>query len=191
MTMEPFGAAWPTLGNKAIAEAIQKNIDVVGMPQWTDDEMKFAKELQKSLGRKEEGLSSKVTPLAPGRQNSSSNDIGDITWNVPTGTIRFPSAVPGVQAHHWTAGIAPTMSIAHKGAVVGAKVLAASALDLLTSAELRSAAKQQFEQDTKEIKYFSLLPPGAKPPLDLNKEMMEKFRPAMRKYYLNRRAQFN
>jgi aminobenzoyl-glutamate utilization protein B len=191
MTMEPFGAAWPTLGNKAIAEAIQKNIDVVGMPKWTDDEMKFAKELQKSLGRKEEGLSSKVTPLAPGRQNSSSNDIGDITWNVPTGTVRFPSAVPGVQAHHWTAGIAPTMSIAHKGAVVGAKVLAASALDLLMSAELRNAAKQQFEQDTKEIKYFSLLPPGAKPPLDLNKEIMEKYRPAMRKHYLNRRAQFN
>jgi aminobenzoyl-glutamate utilization protein B len=56
--------------------------------------------------------------------------------------------------------------------------------------ELRDAAKRQFEQDTKEIKYFSLLPPGAKPPLDLNKEIMEKYRPAMSKYYLNRRAQF-
>jgi aminobenzoyl-glutamate utilization protein B len=59
-----------------------------------------------------------------------------------------------VQAHHWTAGIAPTMSIAHKGAVVGAKVLAASALDLLTSADLRQAASQQFDQDTKDTKYF-------------------------------------
>lgn len=190
MEMEPFGAAWPTLGNKAIAEAIQKNIETVGMPKWTDDEIKFAKELQKSLGRKEEGLPAKVTPLQPGRQNSSSNDIGDITWNVPTGTVRFPSAVPGVQAHHWTAGIAPTMAIAHKGAVVGAKVLAASALDLLTSPELRAAAKAQFEQDTKETKYFSLLPPDAKPPLDLNKEMMDKYRPAMRKFYLNKKAQF-
>jgi aminobenzoyl-glutamate utilization protein B len=191
MEMEPFGAAWPTLGNKAIAEAIQKNIETVGMPKWSDDEVKFAKELQKSLGRKEEGLRAKVTPLAPGRQNSSSNDIGDITWNVPTGTVRFPSAVPGVQAHHWTAGIAPTMSIAHKGALVGAKVLAASALDLLTSAELRAAAKQQFEQDTKDTKYFSLLPAGAKPPVDLNKEIMEKYRPAMRKFYLSEKAQFN
>ena len=33
MEMEPFGAAWPSLGNKAIAEAIQKNIEIVGMPQ--------------------------------------------------------------------------------------------------------------------------------------------------------------
>ena len=52
------------------------------------------------------------------------------------------------------------MSIAHKGAVVGAKVMAASILDLLTSAELRAAAKKQFDEDTKDMKYFSLLPPA-------------------------------
>lgn len=190
MEMEPFGAAWPSLGNKAIAEAVQKNIDLVGMPNWTEEEQRFAKELQKSLGRKEEGLATKPLPLQPGRQNSSSNDIGDITWVVPTGTLRFPSAVPGVQAHHWSAGITPTLSIAHKGAVVGAKVMAASVLDLLTSPELVAAAKKQFAEDTKDTKYFSLLPPGAKPPVDLNKEMMEKYRPAMRKFYLSKKADF-
>jgi aminobenzoyl-glutamate utilization protein B len=109
---------------------------------------------------------------------------------VPTAPVRFPSAIPGVQAHHWTAGIAPTTSIAHKGAVIGAKVLAASVLDLLTSPELLAAAKQQFAEDTKEMKYFSLLPEGAKPPVDLNKEIMDKYRPAMRKFYLNKKAQF-
>jgi aminobenzoyl-glutamate utilization protein B len=98
--------------------------------------------------------------------------------------------VPGVQGHHWTAGITPTMSIAHKGAVVGAKVIAASVLDLLVFPELRAAARKQFEEDTKETKYFSLLPPGAKPPLDLNKEIMDKYRPAMKKFYLNKSVQF-
>ena len=82
------------------------------------------------------------------------------------------------------------MSIAHKGAVVGAKVMAASILDLLTSPELRAAAKNQFEEDTKDMKYFSLLPPDAKPPLDLNREMMEKYRPDMRKFYLSKKAEF-
>jgi aminobenzoyl-glutamate utilization protein B len=190
MEMEPFGAAWPSLGNKVIAEAIQKNIEMVGMPKWTEDENKFAKELQKSLGKKEEGLPTKVEPLRASRQNSSSNDIGDITWVVPTATVRFPVVVPGVQGHHWTAGITPTMSIAHKGAVVGAKVIAASVLDLLVFPELRAAARKQFEEDTKETKYFSLLPPGAKPPLDLNKEIMDKYRPAMKKFYLNKSVQF-
>jgi aminobenzoyl-glutamate utilization protein B len=82
------------------------------------------------------------------------------------------------------------MSIAHKGAVVGAKVMAASVVDLLTSPELLASAKKQFEQDTKETKYFSLLPEGAKPPVDLNKEIMDKYRPAMRKFYLDKKAQF-
>jgi aminobenzoyl-glutamate utilization protein B len=68
--------------------------------------------------------------------------------------------------------------------------MAASILDLLTSPELRAAAKKQFDEDTKDMKYFSLLPPGAKPPVDLNKEMMEKYRPAMRKFYLTKKAQF-
>ena len=190
MEMEPYGAAWPSLGNKVIAEAVQKNIDMVGVPKWSDDEVKFAKELQKSMGIKEQGLATQASPLRAGTQNTSSNDIGDITWVVPTGTVRFPSAVLGVQAHHWTAGITPTMSIAHKGAVSGAKVIAASVLDLMTSPELLASARKQFEEDTKETKYFSLLPPGAKPPLDLNREMMEKYRPAMRKYYLEKKAEF-
>jgi aminobenzoyl-glutamate utilization protein B len=190
MEMEPFGAAWPTLGNKAIAEAVQKNIEMVGMPKWTEEENRFARELQRSQNRKEVGLPTKVAPLAPGRQNSSSNDIGDITWVVPAGIVRFPSVVPGIQPHHWSAAITPTLSIGHKGAVAGAKVIAASVLDLLTSAELRAAAKKQFDEDTKDSKYFSLLPPGAKPPVDLNREMMDKYRPAMRKFYLNKRSEF-
>ena len=190
MEMEPFGAGWPSFGNKVLAEAIQKNIDVVGMPKWTEDENNFARELQKSMAQKEIGLPSKVLPLAPGRQNSSSNDIGDITWVVPSASVRFPSVVPGIQAHHWSAGITPTMSIGHKGAVVGAKAIAASVLDLVTSPELLAAAKKQFEEDTKGSKYFSLLPPGAKPPVDLNKEMMDKYRPAMRKFYLSKKAEF-
>ena len=190
MEMEPYGSAWPALGNKPIAEAVQRNIDTIGMPGWTEEEMRFARELQKSMGRKEVGLPGKPLPLAPGRQNASSNDIGDITWVVPTGTLRFPSVVPGIQPHHWSAGITPAMSIGHKGAVTGAKVLAASILDLLTSPELRAAAKKQFDEDTRDSGYFSMLPEGARPPLDLNKEMMEKYRPAMKKFYLNRKAVF-
>lgn len=79
------------------------------------------------------------------------------------------------------------MTIAHKGEVLGAKVIVASMLHLLTSPDLLTAAKMQFEQNTKDPKYFSLLPPGAKPPGDLNEEMMDKYHPAMRKF---KKAQF-
>jgi len=125
-----------------------------------------------------------------GRQNSSSNDIGDITWVVPSATVRFPSVVPGIQAHHWSAGVTPAMSIGHKDAVVGAKVIAASVLDLLTSSELLASAKKQFEQDTGDTKYFSLLPEDAKAPVNLYKDITDKYRAAMTKFYLNKQAVF-
>jgi aminobenzoyl-glutamate utilization protein B len=93
--MEPFGAAWPTLGNRAIAEAIQNNIELTGIPKWTEEEQNFVRGLQKALNKKEEGLPTKVAPLTASRQNSSSNDIGDVNWVVPSANVRFPSAIPG------------------------------------------------------------------------------------------------
>src|SRR5512135_2697912 len=46
--------------NKAAAELFQKNIELVGMPVWTDEEQAFARALQKELGAEEKGMPSKV-----------------------------------------------------------------------------------------------------------------------------------
>ena len=70
-------------------------------------------------------------------------------------------------------------------------MLAGSILDLLTTPELLERVKVQFREDTKGVEYFSLMPPEAKPPLDMNREMMERVRPEMRKQYLNKVPQFN
>src|ERR1700730_5922736 len=176
---EYVASAWPPLGNKVIAAAIQTNIEAVGLPQWTPEQVAFAKAFQRARQVKEVGLNTKPTPLGQRPQSTSSNDNGDVTWNVPTGLMTFPASVPGINYHHWAAAVTPTSTIAHKGMVVGAKVLAASVLDLMMSPDLPTKAQAQFEDDTKETKYFSLLPSDAKPPLDLNKAMMDKFRPAM------------
>lgn len=95
---------------------------------------------------------------------AASNDNGDVTWIVPTGALNFPSSVPGIQYHDWQAGVTPTTSIAHKGMVAGAKVMAASLIDLLTSPELRQKARAEFDKETTETKYFSFLPADATPP---------------------------
>jgi aminobenzoyl-glutamate utilization protein B len=188
--VEYVASAWPQLGNKVIAGAIQKNIDQIGLPQWTGEEVQFAKDFQHARGVKEVGLNTKPVPLGQRPQSSSSNDNGDVTWNVPTGLMTFPASVPGILYHHWAAAVTPTSSIAHKGMVVGAKVLAASVLDLMTSPELRADAKKQFDTDTQDTKYFTLLPPEAKPSPDLNRAMMEQFRSAMAKFYLNEHPKF-
>jgi aminobenzoyl-glutamate utilization protein B len=180
-----IAAAWPQLGMKSIAEVIQLNMEQVGVPQWSDDEQKFARDFQKSAGRAEVGLLTAVTPLGGRPQSYASNDSGDISWVVPAGLMSFPASVPGIQYHEWHAAITPTSTIAHKGMVAGAKVMAGTLLDLLTEPELLQKARAEFDATTKATPYFPVLPADAKPPLDLNKATMDLYRPQMRAFYLN------
>src|SRR5882762_6660776 len=184
-------SAWPQLVNKAIGEAIQQNIEMVGVPQWTEQEQQFARDFQKSAERPVVGL--RTTPEAFGerRQSTSSNDNGDVSWVVPAGLLNFPASVPGIEYHEWHAAITPVSSISHKGQVVGAKVLAASIIDLLTSPELLERARAEFLVESRKTPYFSLLPDETNPPLDLNRAEMEKYRPEMRKFYLDKTPRFN
>lgn len=46
--------------NKAAAELFQKNIELVGMPEWTEEEQAYAKALQKELSREERGMPTEV-----------------------------------------------------------------------------------------------------------------------------------
>jgi aminobenzoyl-glutamate utilization protein B len=184
-------SAWPQLVTKTIAEAIQRNIEMVGVPQWTDQEQQFARDFQKSAERPVVGLRTAPEAFGERRQSTSSNDNGDVSWVVPAGLLNFPASVPGIEYHEWHAAITPVSSISHKGQVVGAKVLAASIIDLLTSPELLEKARAEFLVESRKTPYFSLLPAEANPPLDLNRAEMEKYRPEMRKFYLDKAPRFN
>jgi aminobenzoyl-glutamate utilization protein B len=56
-----------------------------------------------------------------------------------------------------------------------------TALDLLTKPELLDAAKAYFAEQTKTIKWQSLIPPDSKPPITINHDKMSKFRPELEK----------
>ena len=105
--------------------------------------------------------------------------------------VNFPASVPGIGYHEWKAAVTPVSSISHKGQVTGAKVLAASIIDLMTTPELLQKARAEFEVESKKTPYFSLVPPDAKPDLELNRAEMEKYRAEMRKFYLDKTPRFN
>jgi aminobenzoyl-glutamate utilization protein B len=110
---------------------------------------------------------------------------------VPAGLLNFPASVPGIEYHEWHAAVTPVSSISHKGQVAGAKVLAASIIDLLTSPDLLAKAGAEFAVESKKTPYFSLLPADAKPDIDLNRTEMDKYRPAMRQFYLSKTPRFD
>ena len=90
-----------------------------------------------------------------------SDDIGDVSWNVPTVSLRYPSNIPGLPGHNWTDAIAMATPIAHKGVTAGAKVVAMTMIDLLTKPELVEQAWKYFrEVQTKDTKYQPLIGAG-------------------------------
>ncbi len=168
--------------NRGIAETIQRNMELVGLPEWNEDEQTFAKALQKELGEKETGYPTKIKPLVQPHETQvggGSSDVGEVTLVAPTATLRFPGGVPGEIGHHWSTVAAGYGSAAWKGLNVGARVMAATALDLMTKPELLEKIKTEFTTYSKDHPYKSFLPEGAEPPLDLNKDLMDKFRQAL------------
>jgi aminobenzoyl-glutamate utilization protein B len=168
--------------NKGLAETIQKNIELVGMPSWTEEENSFAKSLQKELGQEQTGYPLKVSELrepSDVQVGGGSSDVGEVTLIAPCATLNFPGGVPGMTGHHWSAVASYYGSAAWKGVNAGAKVIAGTALDLIVSPKLLEEIKKEFAEYSKKHPYKSFLPEGAKPPLDLNRELMAKFRGAM------------
>ncbi len=183
-----LGSAWPQHFNKIVAETTWANIQQVGMPSWSEADQTLAKALQKELGGREEGLSLSLAKELQGpvtdNRGGGSDDIGDVSWNVPTVTLRFPSNIPGLPGHNWANAIAMATPIAHKGATAGARVQAMTVIDLLTRPALIEEAWAYFRTvQTKEVKYEPLIRPQDKPAIDMNRSVMEKYRPEMRKYY--------
>src|SRR5438094_422610 len=190
-SMRVLGSAWPGHFNKTVAETMYANIEKVGLPQWSDADVALAKATQRDLKVPEIGLATKINPLR-GRESipdeekrgGGSDDIGDISWNVPTVTLNYPSNMQAGPGHNWANAISMATPIAHKGIQYGAKVMAMTVLDLVTRPEPVTQAWDYFKNvQTKDKKYIPLIRPEDKPAIWLNKERMEKYRPEMRKYY--------
>ena len=188
MTKRVLGSAWPRHFNKVIAETMYENIKEVGLPEWSEADQNLAKAVQEEVkSRKVEGLAIKLDTIgAPlGRfVSGGSDDIGDISWKLPTVTLRFPSNIPGLQGHHWSNAIAMATPIAHKGVIAGAKVEAMTILDFLMKPQLVEDAKQYFkEEQGMDMEYKPMITKEDKPAIYLNTEIMEEFRPKLEKYY--------
>ena len=136
MSYKILGTAWPRHFNKSIAEAMYQNIQAVGLHQWSAEDQALAKAVQSEVkAKKVEGLAMELEPMGiPVTQpvSGGSDDIGDVSWVVPTVTLRFPSNIPGLPGHHWSNAIAMATPIAHKGVSKGAEVEAITIIDLLT-----------------------------------------------------------
>lgn len=183
-----LGYAAPNYGNRALAEAAYRNIQAVGMPAWDNADRRFARQVQDANKREAIPLRDGVAPLSTPENRAGSiggsDDIGDVMWTVPTITIRYPSNIPGLVGHNKMAAAAMATPIAHKGALVGARAVALTVVDLLTQPRILADARDYFQNvQLKEQTYAPVLTDADKPPVHLNAKVMKEYRPDMEKYY--------
>ena len=159
---------WNTLPNDTLNRLLYKNLTRVGGYQMTPEETKFAEKIRGSLvatrgGAPELGSEARVLPFAETGVGVASTDVGDVSWQFPTGGFSTATFAPGVSAHTWQAAACAGMTIGQKGALVAAKTLALSAIDMVLDPKISAAAKVDFNRRLQGGKYASMIPEGQKP----------------------------
>jgi aminobenzoyl-glutamate utilization protein B len=157
MEITPYTAIHQVYRNEGVANVLVDNMNKVGYPQWTAKEQSMVKSIQKSIGAKEEGLydnsklPSKPSAPSPVFTGGGSSDVGEVSLVVPMATLNFPSSAPGMIGHHWSTTAVTGSTVAHKGTIAGAKVMAASAIELMNDKAKLDAIKAEFNAD--KVKY--------------------------------------
>lgn len=190
MSYRILGTAWPRHFNKVIAETMAAHIEAVGLPEWSEADQTLARAVQREVGNRETpGLATELAGLSgppEDPRSGGSDDIGDVSWVVPTVTLNFPSNIPGLPGHNWSSAIAMATPIAHKGATAGAKVMARTALEFFLNPALVEEAWAYFRDvQTKETKYVPFITADDPPATWLNARIMEEFAPKLKPYYFD------
>jgi aminobenzoyl-glutamate utilization protein B len=153
------------LKNKAVASVLHRNLQLVGPPVFSPEEQKFARELQRTLGKKEAGMSQAIEPFTEPSEyiGGGSTDAADVSWLVPTASLNvacWPLDTPG---HSWSVVSCSGSAVGFKGMVTAAKILAAAGIDFLSDPQLVRDAQAEFKEKTRDFVYKSAIPEGQPP----------------------------
>jgi aminobenzoyl-glutamate utilization protein B len=153
------------LVNRKGAEALQKNLEVLGPITYTAEEIAFAKKIQQAQGGAQSGLDGTIHPLKETKDDpqGGSTDVGDISWIVPEITLVATTAPANTAWHGWSVVACGGMSIGHKGMMLAAKSLAMTMVDLFENEQLRNDVRAEFEQRRGGHVYKPYIPDGPPP----------------------------
>jgi len=183
---ELIGGLYNIIPNRTICETIVSNMREIGTPKYSDEELRFAEEIAKSISpemkleqlRKSkrpgwEKLVDKLIddevpdPWGEGDVSHGSTDVADVSWQAPAVEFSTATWVLGTPGHSWQNVAQSGVGLGHKSLIFAAKVMAATAIDLLTDEDLLKRAKEEHKRRLSGKKYRCPIPPDAKPPLDI------------------------
>jgi aminobenzoyl-glutamate utilization protein B len=153
------------LVNRKGAEALQKNLEILGPITYTPEEIAFAKKIQEVQNGTQSGLDGGIHPLEETKENpeGGSTDVGDISWIVPEITLGATTAPANTAWHGWSVVACGGMSIGHKGMLLASKSLAMTMIDVFENEQLRKDVRAEFDQRKGGHVYKAYIPDGPPP----------------------------
>ncbi|WP_305080668.1 amidohydrolase [Microbulbifer sediminum] len=157
------------LPNQVLNRLLDASMRQFGGIEYSPAEQAFAEKLDGLADKpgRRLGDQERIQPYDPAEKTMpGSTDVGDVSWNVPTGGFGTATWVPGTSAHTWQAVAAGGTSIGHKGMLLAAETLTLAGIQLLREPELVTRATEEFEAKRgKDFEYAPLLG-DREPPLD-------------------------
>lgn len=163
---EIFFGAHDLLPNEPIARLLDGHIAATPL-EWTEDEISFAKACQKSADLPQAGMVSGPLPFVNELNAGASTDVGDVSYQVPTGVFAWPTFPLGFGLHTWAVTACAGTSIGDKASLNTARILAAAGFDLVTEPDLLRAAKEDHRQRRGDTPFVSAIPRSRTQPLAL------------------------
>lgn len=169
VTMQQIDGTSNTLSNTVMEKLIYQNLQAAPLPEYSKDETAYASALKATfsapqlpweglvfepaalaqLSQKTQGgtkpINDFVLPYYPNlTYNPGSTDVGDVSWLTPTAQFTAATWVSCSPGHSWQNVSIGKSSIAHKGMLYAAKVLAGTAADLMTQPDIRNEVRKEF-----------------------------------------------
>jgi aminobenzoyl-glutamate utilization protein B len=156
------------LPNRVISDLLHENLLSVPLPVYSKEEIQFSHALSATLSADQKkntllGLGLDVesaesllsSPIhagigywGKGWTIPASTDVGDVSHIAPTAQINTATYPMGIGSHTWQATSSSGSSVGMKGMLYAAKVLGASAFDLMTRSDVLAKAKEEFSDAT-------------------------------------------
>ena len=156
VTVESVGGIYPTMQNRVMSDVMQRMREEIPVPEYTEEELKFADEINRTSPLYVEGVTPpidyEVKPLG-NFNGGGSTDYGDVAHICP-GVMCPGCTAPTLSGgHSWMITAASGTSIGVKGMLYQAKIMAAGAFEMVKDPALVEAAKKEFEESMGGKKY--------------------------------------
>lgn len=167
LTIQFDSASADLIPNITLGTIMHNQFSQIGAACYSREEIEFAKAIQATFSEDEKQVLKKrnivladtIVPYNPVPDFiAASTDVGDVSWNVPTGQIYVTSYAYGTSPHSWQLVAQGKSSVAHKGTLLAGKVIAASAIEVMQNPELIQKAKAEHQEQLAGEKYRSLIP---------------------------------